>query len=287
MTPAHIKASCEQGLLPESLPILIRVDEAVNHPPIVGRVLIHDIHPRRVGAEAEAEAARAIELLEAAVRDNPHDAILLEGLWHAYWKASSTYEEQNNRLSYEFSLKAMRIIEEIVKRDPADIRAKQLLSKTFSMLGQTSINTGRPQEALIYLEKASAVLREITESRTKNRGLRTDLTTILMRLGEAKYKQGKFQQALADFQQAADIHLETLRNLPDDSRTKRNLALTYESIAETHEKLGARDSAKNHYLKTLGLLLELEANNILSEYDRKFLVNRKMNLQRFEKIGGN
>lgn len=243
--------------------------------------------------EAEAEAARAIELLEAAVANNPNDVNLRAGLWFAYWLTSSTYEEHNNRLSHEYALKALKIIEEIVKQDPANIGAKQQLSKSFSMLGQTSTNTGKPQEALLYLEKAYEVLRGITESRTKDNGLKTDLTTVLMRLGEAKFKQGKFQDALADFQEAANIHLEILRNLPADRRSKRNLALTYESIAETHEKiaekesgeksLAARDLAKNYYQKTLDILLQLEANNMVSEYDRKFLENTKKSIQKFEK----
>jgi hypothetical protein len=113
-----------------------------------------------------------------------------------------------------------------------------------------------------------------------------------MRLGEAKYKQEKFYDALADFQQAANIHLEILQNLPNDTRTKRNLALTYESIAETQEKiaekesveksLAARGLAKHYYQKTLDILLQLEANNTLGEYDRKFLERTKKTMQKYE-----
>ncbi|HYP02538.1 MAG TPA: hypothetical protein VER76_20270, partial [Pyrinomonadaceae bacterium] len=79
---------------------------------------------------------------------------------------------------------------------------------------------------------------------------------------------------------------------PGDTRSKRNLALTYESIAETHEKIAAhespekspaaRDSAKEHYQKTLDILLQLEANNTLSEYDREFLARTKKSMQKFE-----
>ena len=234
--------------------------------------------------EAEAEAARAIELLEAAVAKNPNDVNLRTGLWFAYWLTSSTYEEQNDTLSHEYALKALKIIEEVVRQDVANIRAKQFLSKSLSFLGQTLINTGRPQEALLYLEKARQVLQEIIESRTKNNGLKHDLTVVLMLLGEAKFKQEKFQDGLIDFQQAANIHLEILQNFPDDWRTKRNLAVTYESIAETHEKIGGEKSqaAREHYQKVLAILLHLEAQNALSEYDRKFLERTKKTMQKFE-----
>ncbi len=235
--------------------------------------------------EAEAEAARAIELLEAAVADNPNDVNLRAGLLNAYWMTSNTYEENNNRLSHEYALKALKVVEEIVKLDPANVWAKQQLSKSFSALGQTSINTGKPQEAVLYLEKARQILREITESRTKNIGLKTDLTAILMVLGAAKSKLQNFRDALADFQQAADIQLEILQNLPADTRTKRNLAMTYEGIAETHEKAGGEKSpsARENYQKCLDILVQLEAQNALSEFDRKFLERIKNSLQKFEK----
>lgn len=240
--------------------------------------------------EAEAEAGRAIELMETAVARHPNDVDLRSGLWYAYWLTSSTYEEINNQRSHEYALKALMIIEKSVQLDPVNIGAKQQLSKTYSTLGQTSTNTGKPTEALFYLEKASEVLRGIIEGRTKNTGLKTDLTTILMRLGEAKFKQGRVQDALADFQHAATIQLEILRSFPGDTRSQRNLSLTYESLAETHELTaktltGARsiaelEIAKGYYRKTLDILLKLEAENKLGEYDRTFLENTKKMVQK-------
>ena len=232
-------------------------------------------------AEAEAQAAKAIEILEPAVANNPNDTNLRTGLWTAYWLTSSVYEEQNDALSHEYALKALSIIEETVERDAANIRAKQQLSKSFSRLGQTSTNTGKPQEAVSYLEKGREILLEIVESRSKNNRLKVDLTTILMRLGEAKFKQENFQSALADFEQAVKIHQDVLQTHAGDVRVSRNLALTYESIAETHEKIAeresgeksrtARTSAKDYFQKAFDLLLKAEAQNALAEFDRKLL----------------
>jgi len=232
-------------------------------------------------AEAEAQAAKAIEILEPAVANNPNDTNLRTGLWTAYWLTSSVYEEQNDALSHEYALKALSIIEETVERDAANIRAKQQLAKSFSRLGQTSTNTGKPQEAISYLEKGREILLEIVESRSKNNRLKVDLTTILMRLGEAKFKQENFQSALADFEQAVKIHQDILQTHAGDVRVSRNLALTYESIAETHEKIAeresgeksrtARTSAKDYFQKALDLLLKAEAQNALAEFDRKLL----------------
>ncbi|MCY7375852.1 MAG: protein kinase [Pyrinomonadaceae bacterium] len=243
--------------------------------------------------EAETQSAKAIEISETATAGNPNDINLRSGLWSAYWLSSSVYEEVNDALSHEYALKALKIIEEIVRQDAANIRAKQQLAKSFSRLGQTSINTGKSAEAVLYLEKARAGLQEITESRSKNNGLKTELTTNLMRLGEAKFKQEKFQDALADFEQAVKIHQDILQTFAGDMRVSRNLALTYESIAETHEKIAgnetgeksrtARTAAKNYFQKTLDILLQLDANNALSEFDRKFLEKTKATVEKYKK----
>ncbi len=232
--------------------------------------------------EAEIELAKAIEIFEAATASNPNDINLRTGLWSAYWFATNIYEEVDDAQAHEHALKALKIAEEIVRQDAANIRAKQQLSKSFSHLGQTSINTGKPAEAILFLEKARASLQEITESRSKNKGLKVDLTIILMRLGEAKSKQEKFEDALADFEQAVKIHQDVLQNFAGDNRTYRNLALTYESIAETHEKIAQNQMARENYQKCLDILLQLESRNALSEFDRKFLEKMKNVVRKYQ-----
>ena len=242
--------------------------------------------------EAEAESAKAREIFETAAADNFNDVNLRIGLWSGYWFPSIVYAEKNDALSHEYAAKALKIIEEIVRQDQANIRAKQQLAKSFSRIGQTSINTGNSQEAILYLEKARQILSEITESRSKNNVLKVELTAILMRLGEAEFKQEKFQNALANFEQALNIHQDVLQTNADDVRVARNLALTYESIAETHQKIAeretgeksrtAREAAKNNFQKTLDILLQLEASNALSEFDRKFLDTTKATVQKYE-----
>ena len=235
--------------------------------------------------EAETEATKAIEMFEAATAGNPNDINLRTGLWTAYWLTSSVYEEQNDQLSHEYALKALKIIEETVRQDAANVRTKQQMAKSFSRIGQTSINTGDLPAAILNLEKAQQILSEITATRAKNNGLKTELTTVLMRLGEAKFKQEKFADALADFEQAVKIHQDILQTNAGDVRVSRNLALTYESIAETHEKIGGEKSpsARENYQKCLDILVQLEAQNALSEFDRKFLERIKKSLQKFDK----
>lgn len=233
--------------------------------------------------EAETEAAQAIEIFEKAVSSYPSDTNLLSGLWAGYVLTSSVYEDQNDALALEFALKSLKVAETAVQKDPANIRAKQQLIKSYSHAGQGSINIGKSNEAILYLEKARQIMLKITESRSKNKGLKREFTSILMRLGEAKYKQKKFPEALTDFEQAVNIHLEILRDYPNDPRTARNLALTYESIAETYQKINGEKApaARENYQKQLDILLDLEARKVLPELDYKMLERVKNILQKF------
>ncbi len=187
--------------------------------------------------KAEQQMTRAVEILEPAVKRNPNDVNLRTGLWLAFWLTSSVYEEQNNQLSHSFALKAVKIIQETSEKDAADIRAKQQFAKSLSRAGQTSVNIGKTAEAVLYLEKADEILRQITETRAKNNGLKVELAINLMRLGETKAKQKLYNNALLNLEQAAKFHQDILQNSGDDKRSFRNLALTYELIAEIHEKI--------------------------------------------------
>lgn len=235
-------------------------------------------------AEAETQAAQAREIFVVAAALNPNDANVRAGLWSGYWFSSLIYEEVDDPLSHEYALKALWVVEEIVRADAANIRAKAQLSKTFWMVGHSANNTGKYAEAVSYLEKGRDVLVEITESRSKNYGLRTDLTTVLMSLGDAKLKQEKFADALLYFEQAEKIHHEVLQNFAGDVRVSRNLAATYEWLAETHEKIGGNknQAARENYQKCLAILLQLEDQNLLSKYDREFLEKTKERLKKFD-----
>lgn len=75
-----------------------------------------------------------------------------------------------------------------------------------------------------------------------------------------------------------------MRDFPGDPSILRNLSITYESIAETHQKTGGEKSeaARENYQKQLDILLELDARKSLAEYDYKMLDKVKAILQKFQ-----
>jgi non-specific serine/threonine protein kinase/serine/threonine-protein kinase len=243
--------------------------------------------------EGEAQMARAVELYEPLLDRNPDDVTVRAGLWLTYWLASAVYEEQNDVLSHEYALKALKTVQATVEKDPSDVRAKQQLAKSFSQLGQTAINTGRPLEAIRYLERSCEIQRGIIGAESKNTKLKSELASALTRLGQARTGHGSAQAALADLEKGAELYREVAANSAGDSRTSRNLANSHRLIAGVYEKLAlaergekgraARELAKNNYRTALDILSGLQRQVMLSEYDRKLVEELQATLRKYER----
>jgi serine/threonine protein kinase len=228
--------------------------------------------------EAEAEINRAIAVYEPLLARNENDASARGGMWLVYWLASSVYQDQNDRLAYEYALKAVNVARETAAKDAANIRAKQQLAKSFSTLGECATTIKKPIEAIEYLNSACRIQREITDGTARNTRLKSELALSLMRLGAAQTERGFLTGALENLRQSEETYRAILEAAPDDRRSNRNLAATFEQIAKTNEKLfqtekseNFRQAAKTNYRNALDVLLKLEARGALAEADRKFL----------------
>jgi tetratricopeptide (TPR) repeat protein len=203
---------------------------------------------------------------------------------------SSLYEEVNDALATEYGLKALRIISENVEKDPANVRAKQQMAKTYSRLGVTLDNEGKSAESISYLEKAVAILQEIVRSQEKNRRFTHDLATAFIRLGDSRRKQRNFSAAVLDLEKAAAILIELVKSDPNDNASLRNLANASASMAKAHEELAKisspeeapshRRSAQQQFQRAVNSLQQLEKRNALSKYDRKSLEELQLALQK-------
>ena len=241
-------------------------------------------------AEAETEAKEAITIYEKLFAENSNDVSVRGGMWLTYWLTSAIYQDQNDKLAYEFALKALKIVGETVAQDGANIRAEQQLAKSYSTLGETATTIGKSSDAISYLEKACAMLREITEATAKNNRLKSELALSLRRLGGAQAEQGLLENSLANLREAEKTYLEILRVAPEDRRSNRNLADVYDQFGTTYDKLYEKErsenerlSAKENFQKALDILVKLDANNALAEADRKFLNRMKAAVEKYQK----
>ena len=239
--------------------------------------------------QAETAIRQAIEIYERLFENNRDDVAVRSGIWLVYWLASNIYQDQNDKLAFDYASRATDVARETVEKDQTNPRAKQQLAKSYSTLGERATTIGKSGEALESLEKACRLQREIIESTTKNQRLKSELALSLMRFGAAQAEQKLFSKALENLRQSENIYQEILTATPNDRRSNRNLANTYEQIARTNEKLFAVEkshvfagAAQAAYQKAFAVLQRLADNNQLADADRKFLEEMRRAAQKYE-----
>lgn len=231
--------------------------------------------------EGEAEMAKAIQIYEPLVAANPNDSKLPSQLYQTYLITSSVYEGINDTLATEFAFKALRVVEKTVEKDPVNLRAKNFLAIACSRVGVTLANTGKTAESVSYLERAVTILQTLAQNQTKNDRLKLQLGLALLRLGDAKRKQGNFEGALQDLDKAAAMYTDLVARDATDNASLKNLASVNKLLAETYKDLAAKSDnadkqsyqqmARKYLLRARDLLRQLEARNALSDFDRKMM----------------
>lgn len=232
-------------------------------------------------AEGETEISRAIEIAESLVAAQPNDANLRQKLWATYLVASGIYDGVDNSRSLELSEKALKVVEETVKLDKANAQARHNLARTFSHLGAGFANLRKLDAALSYLEKSVVILTGLVEKDPQNTSYNRDLGILYTRIGDAKYKKHDLPAALTEFEKSAAIYKQI--NVADESNIPvlRDTALAYKNIGYIHDdfartatvekRLQHLQTAKENYRRALDILLKLQSQNALAEFDRKFL----------------
>jgi non-specific serine/threonine protein kinase/serine/threonine-protein kinase len=240
-------------------------------------------------AEGEAEIVKALTLSEALVARNPNDNVVRQGLWHVYTQSSQFYQDSNAARAFELLAKALKLAEESVQSDPFNTQARQNLAKTYSLLGMISTRLKKLDESAAYLEKSLAVFAELERAEPRNLTYKDDIGRNLLNLGQTKYQQKDYAGALAAYERAVAV-LEYQASDPKNLFPLRRLSTTHAYIADVHSDLaktagqeGRREhkqKAKENYQRALDLLLQLQAQNALAEYDRKLLEEMRSGIER-------
>ena len=231
-------------------------------------------------AEGEAEINKALTLSEALAAQNPNDNVVRQGLWHVYTQSSQFYQDSNPARAFEILAKALKLAEEAVKSDPVNTQARQNLAKTYSMLGLITNRLKKLDESAAYLEKSLAVFSELEQAEPRNLTYKDDIGRNLMNLGQTKYQQHDYAGALATYERAVAVFKYQASD-QENLFPLRRLATVHAYIADVHRDLAKvvageesrkhQQTAKENYQRALDLLLQLQAQNALAEYDRKVL----------------
>jgi eukaryotic-like serine/threonine-protein kinase len=230
--------------------------------------------------EGEGELEKAFAVNKALVASHPKDNVLRQALLYTYLQASQFHEETNPQRAFEILLEALKVAQESVASDAANIQARQNLAKAYSMLGLIAIHLNKFDDAALQLEKSSASFAELEKLDPKNRTYKHDIGRVLMFLGQAKHNQKNFPEALASYERAAALFADDVRADPKNLFPLRKLATVYSYIGETHEEAAKtaspperdnhRQTAKQNYRRALDLLSNLKSQGALTEKDHEF-----------------
>jgi len=223
--------------------------------------------------EAETQMTRAVSIAESLAARFPHDTNLKQTVWKIYESASSIFEEIDDARGFALCDKSRQIVEEIIAADRANTQARHNLSKSFSRLGISAANLGRPEEAIGYLERAMAIVRELHEKDPLNRGYDRDVSSLYIRMGVTRYKQRDFPAALAAFQNSAASFEKQIAGDPANTILLRDSAIAYRHAGITHKELAQaadgesrqahRAAEKENYQRALDVLFKAQAQKAL------------------------
>ncbi|MBC7910217.1 MAG: serine/threonine protein kinase [Pyrinomonadaceae bacterium] len=244
--------------------------------------------------EAEAEMARAVTIAESLVARFPNDTNLKQDLWKFYESASSIYEEIDDARAFELCEKSRRVVEEIIAADPANAQARHNLSKSFSRLGISASNLGKPVEALGFLKRAMAIVLELQEKDPLNRGYDRDVSALYIRIGVAREKQRDFTGAIAAYQKSAELYEKQLADDAANTIAQRDLAIAHRRAGKVHEEIAKTANlqirqthlaaAKENYRQALDALLKAQAQKALPEVNLKLLEEVRTAVEELEKM---
>jgi non-specific serine/threonine protein kinase/serine/threonine-protein kinase len=242
--------------------------------------------------EAEAEMTRAVTIAESLVARFPNDTTLKLDLWKAYESASSIYEEVDDARAFELCEKSRRVVEEMIAADPANAQARHNLSKSFSRLGISASNIGKPVEALGYLERAMSIVIELQEKDPLNRGYDRDVSALYIRIGVAREKQRDLPGAVAAFGKSAELYEKQLAGDAANTILVRDLAIAYRHAGLVHKELAKTTNGQNrqthlaaekeNYRRALDALLKAQAQKALPEVNRKLLEEVRKDIEELE-----
>ena len=243
--------------------------------------------------EAEAEMTRAVNITESLAARFPNDTNFRQDLWKIYQAAAVIYEGIDDARAFELCEKARKIGEATIAQDHANAQARHNLAMTFSRLGVSASNLGKPDEALTYLERAATILSELQAKDQLNRGYDSDSSSLHTRIGDAKYKRRDLAGALEAYEKSRASLEKQIERDPANTRVLRNMALSYRNVGWVHSdyikvtigqvRLIHLQSAKENYRRALDIMLKVEAQKALSEFDHKILEEVQATVGELEK----
>ncbi len=151
----------------------------------------------------------------------------------------------------------MRVLEELVAKEPDRIDFINELSVSFCNVGHISRAMGDGKKALAFYEKSLRVLEDLVAKEPDQTDFRRNLSANFVNVGHICRAMGDGKKALAFYEKTLRVMEELVAKEPDRTDFRRDLSVSFGSLGNIYQAMGDGQKALAFYGKSLRVLEEL------------------------------
>lgn len=200
--------------------------------------------------EARAILRQALELNEAAVRQQPEHADYLHALAVAYGQFGTLMADlRASDEARKFYDKAVQILARLLDQEPDSADYLSNLSVAYNLTGDLSLGLGHHDEADPLYRKALAIREQLVRDQPYRADYLRDLGATYQRLGDRMWRGGRTNEAQQFYAKFLDIAERLMRQEPGRADYLDDLLISYLKMGYVLEQLGAADEARRFFQK--------------------------------------
>jgi len=159
----------------------------------------------------------------------------------------------------EFFEKDMKVMEELVGKEPDRSDFKSDLSVSFINVGGIYKAMGQGPKALEFFEKTLKIMEELVAIEPERTDFRTGLSISFNYIGYMYKAMGLGPKALEFFEKSLKVMEELVTQEPDRTDFRSNLSISFNNVGYVYEAMGQGAKALEFYEKSLKVKEELVA----------------------------
>jgi tetratricopeptide (TPR) repeat protein len=148
---------------------------------------------------------------------------------------------------------ALKLSSDLSAADPRNVQSGITMAIDDRLVADLESRTGRTQEAIAHMNKATALARHLVALSPKDtevQGIQADLHTAA---GDIASRSGDFHHALKEYESAIAVLSSVASDNSNNAGAGVHLAANYNDLGRTHQKLHAPDAAAAAFQKALEL----------------------------------
>jgi non-specific serine/threonine protein kinase/serine/threonine-protein kinase len=208
----------------------------------------------------------------AIVKADPKDMQALGYLATDYTQIGHILNNQKKFAeALEYYKKGLVIDQKISAMDPTNDVARYGLSMDYLSIADALVQSGDLRGALKNQQEAMKIQKILADKDKNDLQAALNLAYARDQLSQTQAKLGNHQDAIDGFRAGVATGEKALKQDPQNQRARRQLALRYFGLAESHVVLKQCQEGRKPYQRSLQLLTELNKNGILPPQYRDYL----------------